>query len=116
MSSILSSIKQMLGIEEDYEHFDLDIINAINSAFFSLTQLGVGPTEGFSIQDKLIEWDDFIGTRLDLEGIKSFIYLKARLLFDPPSTSFVIDAIERQIKELEWRLNVQAEGGEIPNE
>lgn len=110
-TSILTSIKKLLGIEEDYTHFDTDIVMHINSAFMSLNQLGVGPTAGFRIEDKEAEWSEFVGERLDLESVKSYVYLKTRLVFDPPQTSFLIDAIKDQIKELEWRLNVQVEGG-----
>lgn len=107
MNSILTSVKKMLGIEAEYTHFDADIILYINSVFLSLNQLGVGAETVFSIEDDTAIWTDFLGTSEDLHAVKTYIYLKVRLLFDPPSTSFVIDAIERQIKELEWRLNVQ---------
>lgn len=109
MDSILVTIKKMLGIDEDYEQFDIDIITAINSGFFSLMQLGIGPPEGFSISTKTDEWVDFIGDRTDLAAIKSFLFLKTKLIFDPPSSTSLIDAIERQIKEFEWRLKVQVE-------
>lgn len=111
MESILTSIKKMLGIEEEYTHFDPDIIMHINSTFMTLNQLGVGPQPGFSISDKSTIWDEYVDPSMDFEGVKTFIFLKVRLIFDPPSTSFVIDAMERQIKELEWRLNIRAEGG-----
>lgn len=110
VSSILTSIKKLLGIEEAYTSFDQDIIIYINSAFMGLHQLGIGPTDGFEITDDTAEWDDFVSARLDLGGIKTYIYLKVRLIFDPPQAGFVITAIQDQIKELEWRLNVQAEG------
>lgn len=111
MESILTSIKKLIGIEESYEHFDQDIIIYINSAFAVLNQLGVGPTEGFNIRDKTETWYDFIGERKDLETIKSYVYLKVRLIFDPPQMGYLVDAINDQIKEMEWRLNVQVEGG-----
>lgn len=111
-SSILTSIKKLLGIEGEYTHFDSDIIMYINSAFMNLNQLGVGPVGGFKIEDAETVWDDFVSERLDLEGIKTFIYLKVRLIFDPPQMGYLVDAIKDQIKELEWRLNVQVEGGE----
>lgn len=110
-SSILTSIKKLLGIEEGYTQFDLDIVIHINSAFMRLNQLGVGPSTGFKIEDADALWKDFLGERLDLESVKSYIYLKTRLVFDPPQTGFLVDAIKEQIKELEWTLNVQAEGG-----
>jgi hypothetical protein len=75
----------------------------------SLTQLGVGPDTGFLITDATQTWVDFLGDRKDLEAVKTFIYLKVRLLFDPPSSAFVLEAMERQIREIEWRLNIQAE-------
>lgn len=109
MESILTSIKKLLGITEEYEHFDNDIIMHINSVFMILTQLGVGPSEGFSISDKTATWYDFIPSGTNLEGVKSYVYLKVRLLFDPPQASGVMDAIKNQIGELEWRLNVEAE-------
>ncbi len=108
-TSILTSIKKMLGIDDDYTHFDTDIIININSVFMKLNQLGVGPIEGYSIADKVPKWIDFIGEKKDSQAIITFTYLNVRLLFDPPSNSFMIDAMERQIKEYEWRLNIQAE-------
>ena len=104
MDSILTSIKKLLGIQEEYEHFDVDIIMHINSAFMVLTQLGVGPSEGFTIDDKYDVWSDF--TTENLEAVKTYVYLKVRLVFDPPNSSAVMEAINRQISEYEWRLNV----------
>lgn len=109
-NSILISIKKLLGIEEIYNHFDLDLIIHINSAFFNLNQLGVGPISGFKIEDVLAKWSDFVGERFDLESVKSYIYLKTRLVFDPPQMGYLVDAIKDQIKELEWRLNIQTDG------
>lgn len=112
-TSILTSIKKLLGPEEDYTHFDTDIIIHINSAFMNLNQLGVGPKGGFTIEDKEAKWEDFIlDDRKDIEGVKTYVYLKVRLIFDPPQMGYLVEAIKDQIKELEWRLNVQAEGGE----
>jgi hypothetical protein len=110
-TSILTSIKKLLGLEETYTAFDPDIIIHINSAFSRLNQLGVGPLIGFRIEDKTALWDYFLQGRLDLETVKSYIYLKVRLIFDPPQTGFLVEAIKEQIKEHEWELNVQAEGG-----
>lgn len=110
MKSILDTIKKMLGIESDYKHFDIDIITNINTTFMNLQQIGVGPKNGFSITDNSAEWADYISEE-NLEAVKTFIYLKVRLLFDPPTNAFLVDAMERQIKEIEWRLNVQVEGG-----
>lgn len=113
MESILTSIKKLLGITEDYTHFDADIIMHINSVFTTLTQLGVGPSEGFYIEDATTDWTEFIPDLTKLQAVKSYIYLKVRLLFDPSSLgSATLAAYERQIKELEWRLNVAAESTE----
>lgn len=109
MESILTSIKKLLGITEEYEHFDSDIILHINSVFMVLNQLGVGPKEGFSISDKEDLWEDYITEGLNLEAVKTYVFLRVRLIFDPPQSSAVIEAINRTISELEWRLNIQAE-------
>lgn len=110
MESILISIKKLLGIPEEYTQFDADIIMHINSVFTTLTQLGVGPSEGFYIEDETAEWDNFISDLNKLQAVKTYIYLKVRLLFDPSSLgSSTLAAYERQIQELEWRLNAIAE-------
>lgn len=106
MDSILTSIKKLLGISEDYTQFDVDIIMHINSVFLNLTQLGVGPEEGFSIEDDTADWEDFIEDNIQLQAVKSYMYLKVKLLFDPPLSSAVIESTNRMIAELEWRLNV----------
>lgn len=106
MESILTSIKKLLGIAEEYEHFDADLIMHINSVFSILTQLGVGPSEGFSIEDEIAVWTDFISEKSKIELVKSYMHLKVKLLFDPPLSSSVMDAMNRQISEFEWRLNV----------
>ena len=111
MDSILTSVKKMLGITEDYEHFDADLIMHINSVFMILTQLGVGPSEGFSIKGKSDTWDNFISTGSNLEAVKSYVYLKVKLLFDPPLSSAVMESMNRMISELEWRLNVSVDPG-----
>lgn len=109
MDSILTSIKKMLGITEEYEHFDPDIIMHINSVFTILTQMGVGPEKGFSITDKSNVWTDFMGNNTNIEAVKSYMYYKVKLLFDPPTSSSVTDAMNRAISEFEWRLNVIAD-------
>lgn len=109
MDSILTSIKKMLGISEDYTQFDADLIMHINSVFLNLAQLGVWPASGFSIEDETTEWTDFINNNAQLQAVKSYIYLKVKLLFDPPLSSAVIESTNRMIAELEWRLNVAAE-------
>lgn len=107
MESILISIKKLLGISEDYRQFDDDIIMHINTVFLNLTQLGVGPEVGFTIEDDSACWSDFIDIEnSQLHAVKSYIYLKVKLLFDPPLSSSVVEAMNRQIAELEWRLNV----------
>lgn len=109
MESILTSVKKMLGITDEYEHFDSDIIIHINTALSVLNQLGVGPDEGFSINDKTSTWSEFIGESKLLESVKSYVFLKVKLLFDPPQSSSVIEAINRQISELEWRISVMVD-------
>lgn len=109
MENILDSIKKLLGIDEADLNFDQELIMHINSVFMVLNQLGVGPVGGFKISSNEEVWTDFVGTRLDLESVKSYIYLKVRLLFDPPQNSFLVAAIEKQIEENEWRLQVQVE-------
>lgn len=117
MDSILTSIKKLLGLEEDYEHFDPEIIIHINSAFNVCFQLGVGPQDKqFMIFDKSSVWSDFINDARAIEMVKTYIYLKVRLVFDPPSSAFVLTSFESQIKELEWRLNVQVDPSEISDE
>lgn len=107
MESILTSIKKLLGIIEEYEHFDVDIIMHINSAFSVLTQLGVGPEEGFRIEDASAVWSDFLYDDPCLEMVRTYVYLKVKQGFDSnSSSSAVIEAINRQIQELEWRINV----------
>jgi len=109
--SILTSTKKILGIAQDYVIFDLDILTHINSAFATLTQLGVGPASGFQIEDETAVWADFLGADQDFQNnpVKSYVYLRVRQLFDPPTTSYLIEATQKQILELEWRLNVHRE-------
>ena len=108
-NSILTSIKKLLGITEEYTHFDPDIIMHINSVFMVLSQLGVGPTSGFSISDATAVWSDFLPDGANLQAVKSYVYQKVKLLFDPPQSSAVLDAMKQSIAEFEWRLNVEAE-------
>lgn len=109
MESILTSTKKMLGIAEEYDYFDKDIIMHINSVFLNLAQIGVGPEEGFLIEDDTSEWTDFIGDVAQLQAVKSYMYLKVRLLFDPPLNSAVLESMNRMIAEYEWRLRLAAE-------
>jgi hypothetical protein len=111
--SILLSTKKILGLDAAYKAFDLDVIIHINSAFSVLNQLGVGPTEGFSIEDESAQWDEFVVYPNQLNLVKTYIYLKVRMLFDPPGTSFLVESMNKQIDQYEWRLNVFSEV-EIP--
>lgn len=106
MDSILTSIKNLLGIVEECTDFDQIIIMHINSVFSILNQLGVGPAAGFSIEDDSAVWSDFIGNDSRLSDVKSFVYLKVRMLFDPPLSSAVAESMNRLASELEWRINV----------
>ena len=110
MESILTSTKKMLGIAEDYTAFDLDIITHINTAFSILTQLGVGPSEGFRIEDSYATWDDFMSSEDNrFLMVKSYLYAKVRLIFDPPTNSSHLQALKDSVDEYEWRMNVAAE-------
>lgn len=109
-SSILDSTKKILGLEADYTAFDVDVITHINSVFADLQQLGIGPLAGFAIDDSAPTWADYLGTDLTLNSVKTYMYLRVRLLFDPPTTSYLISSMNEQIQKLEWRLNVQREG------
>lgn len=107
--SILNTVKKTLNQPADYTAFDPDILMHINSVFSTLNQLGIGPQEGFSIEDESTEWSAFLNGDKRLNNVKSYMYLRVRLLFDPPGTSFVIAAFEKQIEELTWRINAQRE-------
>lgn len=106
MESILTSIKKLLGISEDYTQFDIDIIMHINSTLMILNQIGVGPEKPASITDQMNTWQDTLGDIGNIEAVKSYIYLRVKLLFDPPVGS-ALEALNRQIAEYEWRLSVQ---------
>ena len=108
MESILTSVKKMLGITEEYTAFDPELIMYINSVFTTLHQLGVGPAEPYYITDELNTWDEFVTTG-SLESVKSYVYLKVRLIFDPPESSAVQTSFQEMAKELEWRMNVAVE-------
>lgn len=110
--SILTSIKKVLNLAEDYTPFDQDVIMHINSVFSTLNELGVGPIDGFMIEDKEATWDAFFEGDLRLNNIKTYIYLRVRMLFDPPTTGYHTEAMKEQIKELEWRINVRREDTE----
>ena len=109
-NSILTSIKKLIGMDEDYEYYDTDIIIHINTIFMYLSQIGIGPSDGFSISDETTTWEDFLPSdNKNFEAVKIYIYLKTRLIFDPPQSSSTMEAIKQTISELEWRLNVEAE-------
>jgi hypothetical protein len=110
--SILISTKKALGIDASYTAFDPDIIMHINSVFGILNDLGLGPINGFMIEDDTALWDDYLEGDLNLNSVKTYIYLRVRMLFDPPQTSYLINALEAQYKELEWRLSVRREDTE----
>jgi hypothetical protein len=112
IDSILTSVKKVLGLDASYTAFDEDLILHINSVFSTLNQLGIGPDDGFAIEDATDTWDDFLVGDLRKNSVKTYMYLKVRLLFDPPTTSFTQEAMKQQAQELEWRLNVVREGDE----
>ena len=109
MDSILISIKKLLGIGQDQDSFDQDIIMHINTVFMILMQLGVGPKNGFKITSDAEIWSDFLPEGMPLEAVKSYMFLRVRQLFDPPTSSSVAEAANRQIEMLEWRLNVEVD-------
>ena len=106
--SILNSVKLQLGILPEYTVFDQQLILAINTAFSILHQLGVGPKDGYAIENKSNRWDEVV-TKQSLNMVKSYVFLKVKLLFDPPATSFVLDAYNKQLAEMEWRINSEVE-------
>lgn len=111
VDSILDSTKKVLGIQPDYDVFDTDLIMHINGVFSTLNQLGIGPNEGFAIEDDVPTWQDFLGTDARLNNVKTYVYLRVRLLFDPPGGSYhLVNSMNEQVKELEWRISTQREG------
>lgn len=108
--SILVTIKKMLGLEDEYTPFDVDIIIHINTALMTLTQMGVGPKDGYEVTDYDQTWTDFLGDMVKMLGaVKTYIYLQVKMVFDPPNNSFVMDAYKQQCEQLLFRLNVNAE-------
>ena len=105
MDSILNSIKKLLGITEECKDFNQDLIIHINSVFMILNQLGIGPKDGYKITGDANTWDEFILGDQNIESVKTYMCMKVKMMFDPPSSSIVADAINKQISELEWRLN-----------
>lgn len=113
--SILNTTKMNLGLTPDYTPFDLMIITYINATFSTLQQLGVGPVDGFVVVDENSKWEEFVipdDPGPQIEAVKTYIALKVKMLFDPPTTSFVLDALKNQVQELEWRMNVRRESTE----
>lgn len=110
--SIFVTIKKMLGLEDTYTPFDTDVMIFINAALMNLTQLGIGPKEGLTISDYDTKWSDFLTNEVKLGAVKTYVYLKVKMAFDPPTNSFVMDAMKQQAEEIGWRLNVQAESVE----
>ena len=104
--SILDSVKNALGIVTEYRYFDSQILMHVNSVFTILQQLGVGPSDGFSIEDESAVWSDFLEDLSSLRLVQSYMYLRVRMLFDPPTNSFLMDSMKQQVQEYEWRLNV----------
>lgn len=111
MDSILISIKKLLGIDAYCDQFDTDVLLHINSVFMILNQLGVGPANGFVVTSNTEKWSDFIGDDQTIESVKTYVFLKVKLIFDPPQSSAAIESINRLISELEWRLNVAVDPG-----
>lgn len=111
--SILTSIKKLIGISEDDAGFDLDLIFHINSVFLILYQIGVGPEIPFSISDKTTTWSDFIPDISKLEAIKTYMFLKVKMIFDPSTSSIVLESQKNLLSELEWRLNLEVDPGFI---
>lgn len=109
--SILNSIKKLLGLDHDYTVFDPEILIHINSVFSTLTQLGVGPNEGFLVEEATT-WGEFLEEDPRIANVKTYVYLRVRLLWDPPTTSFAIDSFKKQCEELEWRLSVTVDNRE----
>lgn len=110
-NSILKSIKKRLGLADDYDVFDQDVIDGINSALSTLNQLGVGPVNGFMIEDDTPTWEALLGDDPKLNNVKEFIYLTVKRSFDPPATGFHSTALQQQLDELTWRINVSVEPG-----
>lgn len=113
--SILKSIKKVLNLGADDTSFDEDIVLYANGAFSTIHQLGVGPVDGFFIEDDSAEWDDFPCTSpQQIHLVKTYVYLRVRILFDPPTTGYLVTALEAQLREYEWRLNQMREGTDFP--
>lgn len=108
-ASILNTVKKSCGLTDEYGVYDQDILVLINSAILELSQNGIGPADGFQVSDAVAVWEDFIGDFPNAGAVASYISIKVRILFDPPTSSFVLDAFKKQLDELIWRLNLEAD-------
>lgn len=111
--SILATIKKMLGLDDGYTPFDTEILVHINAAFMTLCQMGIGPKEGYNVTDYDQTWSNFLVNPVMLGAVKTWVYLQVKMMFDPPTNSFVMDAYKTQADQILWRLNVQAETVEV---
>lgn len=109
MESILNTIKKLLGIDSEDDSFDNDLIAIINTVIPILSQMNIGPPNGFILTSPEDKWSDYLDSEINLEGVKTYIYLKTKLIFDPPSTSIVVESINNTLKELEWRMMLAVE-------
>ena len=107
--SILDDTKKLLGLDSSYTAFDTDVIVHINTVLSIISQLGLGSDGGMSIVDNTVTWTNLFGSDPTLNYIKSYVFMRVKMMFDPPQTSFAIEAYNNQIKELEWRINVNRE-------
>lgn len=112
MTSILETTKRMLGIPSTYTHFDDELIIHINTAISILTQLGVGPSDGFSITSSTETWSDFVSDESKIKMIENYIFARVRLSFDPPASAAAIEALNKQMEMYEFRINLQVDRGE----
>lgn len=110
MDSILNSVKKILGIDPSYTAFDPEIVIMINSVFATLSELGIGPASGYEIEDENSIWIEFLDNKVRLNAVKTYIYLRVRIMFDPPTSSFALEALKEQVREHEWRLSINPEG------
>lgn len=109
IESILNSVKKNLGVPDDYTVYDPDILMHINSAFFTVTQIGIGVEGGFRVEDSDATWADFLGTSPRWDAVRTYTFLRVKTLFDPPGTSFLLAAMQRQIEEFETRFSYERE-------
>lgn len=110
MDSILNTIKKLLGIDSEDDSFDIDVMVIINSIIPTLSQMGIGPQNGFIVTTSDNKWQEYIGdSAINIEGVKTYLYLKTKLIFDPPTNSTVIEALNNNLKELEWRMMLSVE-------